>query len=63
MQIFITGEAGYVGNPTIFSAEEVLKGCATSFDSYGYCVIENIIPNEEVLVIREEAMEAQKKVQ
>ena len=46
MQIFITSGAGYVGNPTILSAEEVLKGCATSFDSYGYCVIENIIPNK-----------------
>ena len=62
MKIFITGGAGYVGDPKTLSAEEVLKGCAASLDSYGFCVIENIIPNEEVSVILDETLEAQKKV-
>ena len=63
MKIFITGGVGYVDDPKTLSTEEALNGCAASLDSYGFCVIENIIPNEEVLVICEEILEAQKKVQ
>ena len=36
--------------------------CADSFDSFGFCVIDNVIPTEAVSAIRQEVLEAQKKV-
>ena len=48
----------YAFDPKTLSVEEVVEGCANSLDSYGFCVIENVIPKEEVPAIRQEILEA-----
>ena len=52
----------YAFDPKTLSIEEVVEGCAGSLDSYGFCVIENVIPTEEVPAIRQEILEAQTTV-
>ncbi|MBE84968.1 MAG: hypothetical protein CME21_20620 [Gemmatimonadetes bacterium] len=41
--------------------DEVVAGCADSVDRNGFCVIDNVIPPEEVDSIREEAVEVGKR--
>ena len=38
--------------------EDVVAGCADSLDRYGFCVVDNVIPSDEVDAIREEAKAA-----
>jgi hypothetical protein len=52
----------YAFDPKILSVEEVVEGCAGSLNSCGFCVIENVIPTEEVPAIRQEILEAQTTV-
>ncbi len=40
------------------SIEEVIEGCAGSLSRYGFCVIDDVIPPDEVGKIREEAVAA-----
>ena len=61
LSVELSKSRDYVFNPKTLSAEDVLKGCAASLDCFVFCVIENIIPNEEVPVICEETMESQKR--
>ena len=42
---------------------DVLAGCADSLDRNGFCVIDNVIPVNQVDAIREEAVDASTKVQ
>ena len=52
----------YAFDSKTFSPEELVERCTGSLESYGFCVIDNVIPNEDVPVIRQEILEAQKKV-
>lgn len=52
----------YAFNSEALSSEELADACADSFDSFGFCVIDNVIPTEAVSAIRQEVLEAQKKV-
>ena len=40
------------------SIEEVIEGCAGSLSRYGFCVIDDVIPSDEVDDVREEAVVA-----
>jgi hypothetical protein len=51
----------YAFDSKTLSVEEVLEGCVNSLESYGFCVVENVISTEEVSVIRQEIIEAQKR--
>ena len=52
----------YAFDPTTRPVEEVVKGCANSLSRYGFCVIENVIPTDEVPAIRQEILETQTRV-
>ena len=39
--------------------EELVTGCADSLSRYGFCVIDNVIPRDQVDAIRDEMVEAQ----
>ena len=52
----------YAFAPKILSLEDVVEGCAGSLDNYGFCVIENVIPTEEVPAIHQEILETQTTV-
>jgi ectoine hydroxylase-related dioxygenase (phytanoyl-CoA dioxygenase family) len=52
----------YAFDANTLSVEEMVEGCAGSLDSYGFCVVENVIPAEEVPTIRQEILEAETKV-
>ena len=52
----------YAFDPTTRPVEEVVEGCTNSLSRYGFCVIENVIPTEEVPAICQEILEAQAKV-
>ena len=45
------------------ASKELAEKCSGSFKSNGFCVIENVIPSEEIQVIRNEILEAQEKIQ
>ncbi len=42
--------------------DEVVEGCADSLSRYGFCVIDNVIPDSEVAVIRAEVKAAQSTI-
>jgi multidrug resistance efflux pump len=52
----------YAFDANTLSTEEMVEGCAGSLDNYGFCVIENVIPTEEVPTIRQEIIEARAKI-
>ena len=52
----------YAFDPTTRPVEEVVKGCANSLSRYGFCVIENVIPTDEVPAIHQEILETQTRV-
>jgi hypothetical protein len=52
----------YAFDANTLSAEELVKKCAGPLDSYGFCVLENVIPTEKVPTIRQEILEAWIKV-
>ena len=52
----------YAFDPTTRPVEEVVKECANSLSRYGFCVIENVIPTDEVPAIRQEILETQTRV-
>ena len=52
----------YAFDSETLSPEELTEGCAGSIEKYGFCVIDNVIPAEEVPAIRQEILEAQKKI-
>ncbi len=52
----------YAFDPTTRPVEEVVEGCTNSLSRYGFCVIENVIPTDEVPAICQEILEAQAKV-
>jgi ectoine hydroxylase-related dioxygenase (phytanoyl-CoA dioxygenase family) len=43
--------------------DDVVAGCADAIDRYGFCVIDNVIPPEQVAAVREEAVAASATVQ
>lgn len=49
----------YAFSATTDPVEEVVERCADSLDRYGFCVIDNVIPNDQVDAIREEIVAAQ----
>jgi len=58
----LTQSRAYAFDAKTHSAEIMAKGCADSLDNYGFCVIENVIPTEEVPKIRQEIIEAGEKI-
>ncbi len=59
ISIELVKSRAYAFDSKTLSAEEVVKGCADSIDRYGFCLIESIIPTDNVPTIRQEVMEAQ----
>jgi len=53
----------YAFNATTRPIEEVVEGCANSLQKYGFCVIDNVIPPNQVDAIRQEIIDAQSTVQ
>ncbi len=53
---------GYAFSAAALSVDEVVEGCADSLDRYGFCVIDNLIPNGVVDAIREEVKAARLKI-
>ena len=53
----------YAFNATTRPIEEVVEGCANSLHKYGFCVIDNVIPPNQVDAIRQEIIDAQSTVQ
>ena len=45
------------------TSKELVQRCTGSIKRNGFCVIENVIPSEEVQGIRQEILEAQEKIQ
>ena len=45
-------------NAETLSADEVIDGCVGSLDRYGFCVIDNLIPPDEVTAVCEEVKAA-----
>jgi len=52
----------YAFDSKTLSHEELVEVCANYIETQGFCVIDNLIPTKEVPVIRQEILEAQKKV-
>ena len=52
----------YAFDSKTFSPEELVERCTGSLESYGFCVIDNVIPTEEVPAISQEILEAMKKI-
>jgi len=52
----------YAFDSKTLSPEELVEGCSGSIENYGFCVIDNLVPIEDVPAIRQEVLEAQKKV-
>ena len=48
----------YAFDPAAMPLEEVVAGCADSLDRYGFCVIDKVIPTDQVDAIREEVVAA-----
>ncbi len=48
----------YAFDSAKMSVEDVVAGCADSLDRYGFCVVDHVIPPDEVDAIREEVMAA-----
>ena len=51
----------YAFDSKTLSLEELVKGSFNSIKSYGFCVIDNVIPDKEIPAIHEEILEAHKK--
>ena len=51
----------YAFNLSTLSDNDLINGCSKSIKTNGFCVIDNLIPRNEVQSIREEIIEAQKK--
>ena len=58
----LTQSRAYAFNPTSGSTAEVTEGCADSLSRYGFCVIDNLIPTNQVSVIRQEVIQAQSTI-
>ena len=58
----LTQSRAYAFNPTSGSTAEVAEGCADSLSRYGFCVIDNVIPTNQVSVIRQEVVQAQSTI-
>ena len=52
----------YAFNPNSESMDEIVKGCAYSLRKYGFCVIDNLISDDQIPIIRREITDAQVKV-
>ena len=44
------------------SIDNTVANCADSLSRYGFCVIDNVIPTDQVLAIGQEIIDAQSKV-
>ena len=42
--------------------KKTLNKCSNIFNKYGFCVIDEVIPSKEISAIRDEIIEAQKKI-
>ena len=49
----------YSFDPNALSVNTAIKRCIESLNNYGFCVLENIIPAEDIPNIRQEISEAQ----
>ena len=49
----------YAFDPAQMPHDEAITGCADALDRYGFCVIDNVIPADEVDAVREEVVAAQ----
>jgi ectoine hydroxylase-related dioxygenase (phytanoyl-CoA dioxygenase family) len=52
----------YAFDSAALPLEEVVAGCADSLSRYGFCVIDNVIPADEVDAIREEIVAARSAI-
>ena len=52
----------YAFSTEALSIDEVVEGCADSLDRYGFCVIDDLIPSDEVDAIRVEVEAARLKI-
>ena len=48
----------YAFDPALMPVDEAITGCADSLDRYGFCVVDNVIPADEVDAVREEVAAA-----
>ena len=58
----LTQSRDYAFDSKTFSPEELVEKCASSLETYGFCVIDNVIPAEEVPTISQEILKAMKKI-
>jgi hypothetical protein len=58
----LTQSRAYAFDANTLSEEEMVEGCSGSLENYGFCVIDNVIPTEEVPTIRQEIIEASTKI-
>ncbi|MEM7028945.1 MAG: phytanoyl-CoA dioxygenase family protein [Chloroflexota bacterium] len=49
----------YAFDPNQMPTEDAVAGCVASLDRYGFCVIDNVIPRDEVEAVRDEIVAGQ----
>ncbi len=54
----LVGTRAYAFDPATMPVEDVIANCADSLDRYGFCVVDNVIPTDQVDAIRDEVVEA-----
>ena len=55
----LTRSRAYAFNAQTSSVEDIVEGCSESIDRYGFCVLDNVIPADQVNAIRDEIVAAQ----
>ena len=55
----LTRSRAYAFNAQTSSVEDIVAGCSESIDRYGFCVLDNVIPADQVNAIRDEIVAAE----